>query len=225
MFGTAHVLVSGDHREGRILVTRYQKDGQGRALFVADGPRGADWLCRVPSRLGRLGTRGASPSRLPTISGDRHDVALDSTDPVGRDDPAAAAPDPVARVVDVAAAAAADYLTGIPNRRVSPDPDALAAIAGFDVELPDGPRNPADVVTLLHRLGSPATTASAGGRFFGLVVGGTLPAALGARVLASAWDQVVFNDQTSPIGCALERITAGWLTDLLGLPPSRTSAT
>ncbi len=106
-------------------------------------------------------------------------LAPDSTDHVGTD-PATVAPDPVATVLDAAAAAAVEYLAGILNRRVSPDPDALDAIAGFDIELPDGPRNPADVVTQLHRLGSPATTASAGGRFFGLVVGGTLPAALGA---------------------------------------------
>ena len=128
-------------------------------------------------------------------------LAAESTVQVGTD------PSPVAAVLDAAAAAAVEYLAGVPNRRVSPDPAALDAIAGFDIELPDGPRNPADVVRQLHRLGSPATTASTGGRFFGLVVGGTLPAALGARVLASAWDQVVFNDQTSPIGCALERIT------------------
>src|SRR6266545_8403642 len=124
----------------------------------------------------------------------------------------------LAAVLDTASRAALEYLAGLPERRVSPDPNALAALAGFDVEVPEGPSDPADVVANLHRLGSPATTASAGGRFFGLVVGGTLPAALGARVLASAWDQVVFNDATSPVGCALERITARWITDLLGLP-------
>jgi glutamate/tyrosine decarboxylase-like PLP-dependent enzyme len=122
-------------------------------------------------------------------------------------------------VLDTAHRAAREYLAGIPERRVAPDPDAIAALAGFDVELPDGPSDPVDVVAQLHRLGSPATTASAGGRFFGLVVGGTLPAAVGARQLASAWDQVVFNDATSAVGCALERITARWITDLLGLPP------
>ena len=143
-------------------------------------------------------------------------LAPDS-DRVGTD-PSTVTSDPAVTALEAAATAAVEYLAGLVDRRVSPDPDALDAISGFDIELPEGPRNPADVVTLLHRLGSPATTASAGGRFFGLVVGGTLPAALGARVLASAWDQVVFNDQTSPIGCALERITAGWITDLLGLP-------
>jgi glutamate/tyrosine decarboxylase-like PLP-dependent enzyme len=121
-------------------------------------------------------------------------------------------------VLDTAHRAAREYLAGVPERRVAPDPDAIAALAGFDVELPDGPREPVDVVAQLHRLGSPATTVSAGGRFFGLVVGATLPAALGARQLASAWDQVVFNDATSPVGCALERITARWIIDLLGLP-------
>ena len=126
--------------------------------------------------------------------------------------------DSVSAVLDTASRAALEYLAGLPARRVSPHPDALAAVAGFDIELPDGPRNPADVVMQLHRLGSSATTASAGGRFFGLVVGATLPAALGARMLTSAWDQVVFNDLTSPVVCALERITARWITDVLGLP-------
>jgi glutamate/tyrosine decarboxylase-like PLP-dependent enzyme len=121
-------------------------------------------------------------------------------------------------VLDVAARAADEYLFGVLERRVSPAPEALAALAGFDTDLPDAPSDPVQVVAKLHRLGSPATTASSGGRFYGLVVGGTLPAALGARILTSAWDQVVFNDQTSPVGCMLERVTARWLTDLLGLP-------
>jgi glutamate/tyrosine decarboxylase-like PLP-dependent enzyme len=123
-----------------------------------------------------------------------------------------------AAVLDTAHRAALDYLAGLPARRVSAAPEDVAAIAALEVDLPDVPCDPVDVVAELHRLGSPATTASAGGRFFGLVVGGSLPAALGARLLASTWDQVVFNDQTSPIGCALERITAGWITDVLGLP-------
>jgi glutamate/tyrosine decarboxylase-like PLP-dependent enzyme len=70
----------------------------------------------------------------------------------------------------------------------------------------------------LHRFGSPATTASAAGRFFGLIVGGALPASLGARVLAAAWDQVVFNKATSPIGVKLEQVAADWLLELFGLP-------
>lgn len=139
-------------------------------------------------------------------------LAADSADQLNAEDTG------LEGVLDTAHRAAREYLAGVPERRVAPDPDAVAALAGFDVELPDGPREPVDVVAQLHRLGSPATTVSAGGRFFGLVVGATLPAALGARQLASAWDQVVFNDATSPVGCALERITARWIIDVLGLP-------
>jgi glutamate/tyrosine decarboxylase-like PLP-dependent enzyme len=145
-------------------------------------------------------------------------LAPDSPDHLMTGGAATTAQDQVPAVLDTASRAALEYLAGIPARRVSPHPDALAAIGDFDIELPDVPRNPVDVVTQLHRLGSPATTASAGGRFFGLVVGATLPAALGARMLTSAWDQVVFNDLTSPVACALERITARWITDVLGLP-------
>jgi hypothetical protein len=57
----------------------------------------------------------------------------------------------------------------------------------MDSDLPEKPTSPVEVMEVLDRFGSPATVASTGGRFFGLVVGGTLPAALGARILASAW--------------------------------------
>ena len=115
-------------------------------------------------------------------------------------------------------AASAEYLSTITARRVSPEPAALGLMARLTGPLGTDPVDPVRVIQELHSYGSPATVASTGGRFFGLVVGGTLPAALGARVLASTWDQVVFNDATSPIGCALERCAAEWVVDLLGLP-------
>lgn len=115
---------------------------------------------------------------------------------------------------------AAAYVAEAHDRPVAPNRDALNALAGFDTPLPERSNAPSDTIALLDRLGSPATVASTGGRFFGLVVGGTLPAALGARTLASAWDQVVFNEATSPVGVALERIAARWTLDLLGLPSS-----
>lgn len=130
-------------------------------------------------------------------------------------------PDPLGQSRTALAAAsdlAAAYLDTVASRSVSASPDARAALDGFDMPMPDRAGDPDDTLRLLDRLGSPATTASAGGRFFGLVVGGALPAALGARVLASAWDQVVFNDATSPVGVKLEQVAATWLLDVLGLP-------
>ena len=110
------------------------------------------------------------------------------------------------------------YLEHVADRPVAAPEDALDALAQFDIPLPETPNTPRSTIELLHNVGSPATTATAGGRFFGLVVGGTLPAALGARVLASSWDQVVLNDATSPVGVKLEQIASRWLLDIFGLP-------
>jgi len=110
------------------------------------------------------------------------------------------------------------YLKSIGERDVIASEQAVAALSGFEMDIPNGPSDPKDTLNMLDSLGSPATTATTGGRFFGLVVGGTLPATLGARVLSTAWDQVVFNDATSPIGVKLEQVAAKWLLDVLGLP-------
>lgn len=74
------------------------------------------------------------------------------------------------------------------------------------------------MIDLLHRYGSPATTATTGGRFFGLVVGGSVPASMGAAMLNTAWDQVAILDATAPSAIHLERIAGRWVLELLGLP-------
>ncbi len=113
---------------------------------------------------------------------------------------------------------AQNYLKTIEQRQVSPSKTAIEALSGFDAPMPLRPPAPGATLAKLDALGSPATMASAAGRYFGLVVGGTLPEALGARILAASWDQVVFSEATSPIGVKLEQVSAKWLLDIFGLP-------
>lgn len=123
-------------------------------------------------------------------------------------------------LLDEAATDAKAYLRGIGDRRVSPAPEAIAGLAAFDEELPAAPSDPGETLRRLHEAGSPATMATAGGRFFGLVVGGALPATVAAGWLADAWDQLVFDPVTSPVGAKLEAVAGRWLLELLGLPPA-----
>jgi glutamate/tyrosine decarboxylase-like PLP-dependent enzyme len=107
---------------------------------------------------------------------------------------------------------------------VTPDEAALAGLARFDEPLPEAGGDPATTLALLDEAGSPATVASAGGRYFGFVTGGSHPAALAAHWLASAWDQNTALPVMSPVAARLHDVVTGWLTDLLGLPADSAAA-
>jgi glutamate/tyrosine decarboxylase-like PLP-dependent enzyme len=84
--------------------------------------------------------------------------------------------------------------------------------------LPNQPTSPESVLQQLDELGSPATMAMAGPRFFGFVIGGSLPAALAANWLATAWDQNSCLYNITPATAALEQTALKWLLDVLRLP-------
>ncbi|MEN9934985.1 MAG: hypothetical protein RLZZ387_1564 [Chloroflexota bacterium] len=117
-----------------------------------------------------------------------------------------------------AAGRAIHYLRTLDDRAVAPAQAAVAHLEKLGGALPEAPSDPADVLALLDGVGSPATVASAGRRYFGFVTGGSLPAALAASWLAAAWDQNTAVRVMSPAGAALEGIAGGWIVDLLGLP-------
>lgn len=110
------------------------------------------------------------------------------------------------------------YLETIGDRRVFPDSTALEGLGALDEVLPPVARDPSETLDLLDRVGSPATVASTGGRYFGFVTGGALPATVAAAWLAAAWDQCAGLRPLSPVAAKLEEVAGAWLLELLGLP-------
>ena len=114
---------------------------------------------------------------------------------------------------------AARYLAQIGERSVVPSPESLRRLELLGGPLPEAPSDPRQVLALLDDVGSPATVATTGGRYFGFVIGGSLPAALAANWLAGAWDQNAAMQVMAPGAARLEEIVREWTLDLLGLPP------
>ncbi len=113
---------------------------------------------------------------------------------------------------------AAAYLEGLDDRSVAPSAEAVQRLTVFDEALPHAPTSPKDVLAMLDDYGSPATMGIASKRFFGFVIGGSLPAALAANWMAGAWDQNAGLRVASPISAKLEDVSLRWLLDVLKLP-------
>ena len=121
-------------------------------------------------------------------------------------------------LLEEAAQRAIAYLEVLGTRRVSPDAEALEQLSTLDVPLPEAGMDPLRVLRTLDEVGSPATVASAGSRYFGFVIGGSLPATVAAQWLAGAWDQNAGLVAASPISAKLEEVAGRWLLDVLDLP-------
>jgi glutamate/tyrosine decarboxylase-like PLP-dependent enzyme len=115
------------------------------------------------------------------------------------------------------AARVADYREALAERPVFPSVD-LEAVSVALGSLPEGTTPAAAVVEELVRIVEPALVATAGPRYFGLVVGGAIDAATAADVLTAGWDQNALNAVTSPGAAVVESVAGAWLKDLLGLP-------
>lgn len=120
--------------------------------------------------------------------------------------------------LDRAHAHASGWLESLPTRPAGPRIDADALLAQFSEPLQEQPMDPAAVVDELARLAEPGLMAMPSGRFFGWVIGGTLPAAMAADWLVSAWDQNAAMRYATPATAAAEEAAGVWLLELLGLP-------
>lgn len=114
---------------------------------------------------------------------------------------------------------ASSYLESLDDRPVGPTTASVEILKSkLQEPLPLEGSVASDVLAFLDTFGSPGTVASAGGRYFGFVTGGALPAALAANVLAGAWDQNSFSWTSSPTGAAFDDVSLRWVKEALGLP-------
>lgn len=120
--------------------------------------------------------------------------------------------------LDRAHAHALEWLDSVNSRPVGPRATADELFAEFSGPLQDEPLDAASVVDELARISEPGLMSMASGRFFGWVIGGTLPAAMGADWLVGAWDQNAAMRGATPATAAAEHAAGAWLLDLLGLP-------
>jgi glutamate/tyrosine decarboxylase-like PLP-dependent enzyme len=112
------------------------------------------------------------------------------------------------------------YLDGLNQRNVAPTPESVSGLDRLPVDLAEESIDPKDVIAELDNVVSPATMATAGPRFFGLVIGGSLPAALAANWLAGAWDQNSSIYDVTPGTARLEELALRWLISIFRLPQS-----
>ena len=120
--------------------------------------------------------------------------------------------------LDHAARHANRWLDSLATRPVPARASVAEVVKALGTELPAGPAPANEVIDLLATACDPGLTAMPSGRFYGMVIGGTHPAALAADWLVSAWDQNAVLRAVSPAHAAVEDVTSGWLLDLLGLP-------
>lgn len=122
------------------------------------------------------------------------------------------------RLLEDTAGRSIAYLEGLESRRVAPSAAGIEALSALDTPLAEQPVPPEAVLKSLDEVGSPATMAMAGPRFFGFVIGGSLPVTVAANWLAAAWDQNAAFSSVTPGAALLERVALKWLIDILGLP-------
>jgi glutamate/tyrosine decarboxylase-like PLP-dependent enzyme len=127
-------------------------------------------------------------------------------------------------VLDVAAAHAARYLEALSSRPIAANASIKELRSRLFRPLPEFAMDPKDVIEELVRDTEGGLMGSSSGRFFGWVIGGTLPTALAADWLTSAWDQNAASNLTAPAEAVVEEVCGDWMKDLLGIPKSASFA-
>jgi glutamate/tyrosine decarboxylase-like PLP-dependent enzyme len=110
------------------------------------------------------------------------------------------------------------FLSTLDRRAVRPPASVDELRDALGGPLPDGPAAAEDVIDALVEAAEPGVVAIPGGRYFGFVIGGALPAALAADWLTSTWDQNAGLYVAGPSAAVVEEVAGAWIAELLGLP-------
>jgi glutamate/tyrosine decarboxylase-like PLP-dependent enzyme len=113
---------------------------------------------------------------------------------------------------------AAAYLRSMPERHAGATATRDELLSALRVPLTDRGEDAAQVIDALAAQGERGTMGCPGPRYFGFVIGGSLPSALAADWLVSTWDQNPGIYATSPISSVVEDVAREWLLDLFDLP-------
>ncbi|HET7169665.1 MAG TPA: pyridoxal-dependent decarboxylase [Candidatus Limnocylindrales bacterium] len=113
---------------------------------------------------------------------------------------------------------AIEFLSSLPERPVGASSDRAGLLAGLGGPLPRIGLPAEAVIEDLVRAAEPGLMAIPGPRYFGFVIGGSLPAALAADWLTSTWDQNAGIYACGPAASVVEEVVSDWLVGLLGLP-------
>jgi glutamate/tyrosine decarboxylase-like PLP-dependent enzyme len=122
------------------------------------------------------------------------------------------------RALERAAELGIAYVESVPGRPVEPEASLEELRETLDLPLPEEPTDGATVLEELARDVDPGLAQMGSGRYFGFVIGGSLPAALGADWLTSAWDQNAGLALPTPAASVVEETAGRWTKELLGLP-------
>jgi|SRR5687768_9908084 len=123
-------------------------------------------------------------------------------------------------LLDQARRLAGAFLDTVDTRPVFPALRFQELVTSLGDRLPDRGEDPAAIVDRLAGIAQQGLVATPGPRYFGFVTGGSLPAAVAAEWLTTAWDQNAALNVMSPFSAAVEHVAANWLLDVLGLPPA-----
>jgi len=126
--------------------------------------------------------------------------------------------DSLKTLLDDAARRGIAYRQSCGDRAVAPSEAAIAAVERLLEPLGEEGLPDAEVLALLDEIGSPATMAMAGPRFFGFVIGGSLPVTVATNWLSTAWDQNVVMHEVTPATATIEKVAIDWMVDLFGFP-------